>query len=102
MYRNGRRQQSIELTILFPSRNHQDNHLSPSHSTSKSKSTTTTYRTDDGRAAAVEQLEEWAERSGADIVVPLDADERPPSVVARAAEKAAAEGYDVLIVDTSG
>eukprot|EP00752_Nemacystus_decipiens_P005792 g5240.t1 len=54
------------------------------------------------RAAAVEQLEEWAERSGADIVVPLDADERPPSVVSRAAEKAASEGYDVLIVDTSG
>lgn len=50
----------------------------------------------------MEQLEEWAERSGADIVVPLDADERPPSVVSRAAEKAATEGYDVLIVDTSG
>ncbi|CBJ31918.1 PFtsY, plastid signal recognition particle receptor [Ectocarpus siliculosus] len=54
------------------------------------------------RAAAVEQLNEWAERSGADIVVPLDKDERPPSVVARAAEKAVSEGYDVLIVDTSG
>eukprot|EP00904_Undaria_pinnatifida_P008539 jgi/Undpi1/4815/HiC_scaffold_19.g08168.m1 len=54
------------------------------------------------RAAAVEQLTEWAERSGADIVVPLDSDERPPSVVARAAEKAVSGGYDVLIVDTSG
>lgn len=54
------------------------------------------------RAAAVEQLTEWAERSGADIVVPLDADERPPSVVSRAAERAVAEGYDVLVVDTSG
>ncbi|CAM9849612.1 unnamed protein product [Scytosiphon promiscuus] len=54
------------------------------------------------RAAAVEQLNEWAERSGADIVVPLDKDERPPSVVSRAAEKAVAGGYDVLIVDTSG
>lgn len=54
------------------------------------------------RAAAVEQLQEWAERSGADIVTPLDADERPPSVVARAAQKAVDEGYDVLIVDTSG
>ncbi|CAM9960219.1 unnamed protein product [Pylaiella littoralis] len=54
------------------------------------------------RAAAVEQLEEWADRSGADIVIPLDKDERPPSVVSRAAEKAVAEKYDVLIVDTSG
>ncbi|CAN0022054.1 unnamed protein product [Ascophyllum nodosum] len=54
------------------------------------------------RAAAVEQLMEWAERSGADIVTPLDSEERPPSVVSRAAQKAVAEGYDVLIVDTSG
>lgn len=50
----------------------------------------------------MEQLNEWAKRSGADIVVPLDADERPQSVVGRAAEKAVADGYDVLIVDTSG
>lgn len=50
----------------------------------------------------MEQLNEWAERSGADIVKPLDENELPPSVVARAAEKAVAEGYDVLIVDTSG
>ena len=35
-------------------------------------------------------------------MVPLDKDERPPSVVSRAAEKAVSEGYDVLIVDTSG
>lgn len=45
---------------------------------------------------------EWAERSGADIVTPLDSEERPPSVVTRAAQKAVADGYDVLIVDTSG
>ena len=50
----------------------------------------------------MEQLTEWAERSGADIVVPLDSDERPPSVVARAADRAVSDGYDVLIVDTSG
>lgn len=50
----------------------------------------------------MEQLEEWADRSGADIVTPLDKDERPPSVVSRAAEKAVSEKYDVLIVDTSG
>lgn len=45
---------------------------------------------------------EWAERSGADIVIPIDSEERPPSVVTRAAQKAVTDGYDVLIVDTSG
>lgn len=51
----------------------------------------------------MEQLEEWAERSGADIVKPVEADDKnPASVVARAADKALADGYDVLVVDTSG
>lgn len=46
---------------------------------------------------------EWAERSGADIVKPIEADEKKAaSVVARAADKVVKEGYDVLIVDTSG
>lgn len=51
----------------------------------------------------MEQLEEWAERSGADIVTPVEADDKEAaSVVARAADKAIEGGYDVLIVDTSG
>jgi fused signal recognition particle receptor len=54
------------------------------------------------RAAAVEQLVEWSTRAAVDIVVPLDSDERPESVASRACEKALAEQYDVVIVDTSG
>ncbi|CAM9255238.1 unnamed protein product, partial [Phaeothamnion confervicola] len=54
------------------------------------------------RAAAVEQLAEWAERSGADMVAPLDANEKASAVVFRACERAVADAFDVLIVDTSG
>jgi fused signal recognition particle receptor len=52
------------------------------------------------RAAAVEQLEIWAERVGADIVKNESAD--PAAVAFDAAEKALANGYDVLIIDTAG
>jgi fused signal recognition particle receptor len=52
------------------------------------------------RAAAVEQLEIWAQRVGADIVKNESAD--PAAVAFDAAEKAAAGNYDVLIVDTAG
>jgi len=52
------------------------------------------------RAAAVEQLEIWARRVGADIVKNQSAD--PAAVAFDAAQKAAAQQYDVLIVDTAG
>jgi fused signal recognition particle receptor len=54
------------------------------------------------RAAAVEQLAEWSTRAAVDIVIPLDSEEWPESVAARACEKALAEQYDIVIVDTSG
>ncbi len=52
------------------------------------------------RAAAVQQLEIWARRVGADIVKNESAD--PAAVAFDAAEKATANGYDVLIIDTAG
>ncbi|MFO7958975.1 MAG: signal recognition particle-docking protein FtsY [Candidatus Brocadiia bacterium] len=52
------------------------------------------------RAAAIEQLEIWAERIGADIVSNESAD--PAAVTFDAAEKAIARDYDVLIIDTAG
>jgi len=53
------------------------------------------------RAAAVEQLAVWADRSGADFI------SRPPGADAaglafEALEKAKAEHYDVLLIDTAG
>jgi fused signal recognition particle receptor len=53
------------------------------------------------RAAAVEQLEVWAKRAGADIVRgPERAD--PSSVVFEAIKQATQTGADVCIVDTAG
>jgi fused signal recognition particle receptor len=53
------------------------------------------------RAAAVEQLELWAGRAGADFYAgPAGAD--PASVAYTATEKALKERYDVLLVDTAG
>ncbi|AWX42540.1 signal recognition particle-docking protein FtsY [Metamycoplasma cloacale] len=54
------------------------------------------------RAAAVEQLEFWANKVGADIVKPLPSEKDPAAVVYKAIDKAEAENYDVLIVDTAG
>lgn len=56
------------------------------------------------RAAAVEQLGEWALRANVSIEVPR-LEERggdPVPVVARSVRRAKEEGFDVLIVDTSG
>lgn len=53
------------------------------------------------RAAAVEQLEIWAKRAGADIVK-RDEGVDPASVVYDAIKKAKENGADVLIVDTAG
>ena len=53
------------------------------------------------RAAAEEQLEIWAERSGADFVgSPRGAD--PAAVAFDAVEAARARGHDVAIIDTAG
>ena len=52
------------------------------------------------RAAAVQQLEIWARRVGADVVKNESAD--PAAVAFDAADKALARSYDVLIIDTAG
>ncbi len=53
------------------------------------------------RAAAETQLEIWAERAGVDIVRLPDGSD-PGAVVFKAIERAKAEKYDVLIIDTAG
>lgn len=52
------------------------------------------------RAAAEEQLDIWSKRAGAEIVRRDKAD--PASVVYEAIEKAKAENFDVVLVDTAG
>jgi len=54
------------------------------------------------RAAAVEQLATWAERSGAHLVRPKSEGQDPASVAFEAAEYAVRESADVLIIDTAG
>lgn len=54
------------------------------------------------RAGAVSQLEVWANRAGADIVKPQKEGVDPSSVVYRSLEKAQAENYDLLLIDTAG
>jgi fused signal recognition particle receptor len=53
------------------------------------------------RAAAAEQLEQWAERAGCDIVRG-EAGSDPGAVAFDAIEAARARGHDVVIVDTAG
>ena len=53
------------------------------------------------RAAAIEQLEEWTNRAGVDILKRPEGSD-PASVAFDAAKKARVEGYDIVIVDTSG
>lgn len=53
------------------------------------------------RAAAVEQLKVWADRSGAKFVSGEE-NADPASVAYKALEQAMAEGVDVLLVDTAG
>ena len=56
------------------------------------------------RAAAVEQLNEWAVRAGVSIEVPLDSERGgdPVPVVTRTIQRGLKEGSDVIIIDTSG
>ena len=53
------------------------------------------------RAAAADQLEIWAERSGADIVRQNEGAD-PASVVFNGIQSAKAKGSDVIIIDTAG
>ncbi len=54
------------------------------------------------RAAAVEQLETWANRSGSEIVKPVSEGQDPAAVAYETVERAIANGSDVLIIDTAG
>ena len=53
------------------------------------------------RAAAIDQLEIWAERSGADIIKQQEGSD-PAAVVFDAISSAKAKGSDVIIADTAG
>ncbi|MDL2272623.1 signal recognition particle-docking protein FtsY [Desulfovibrio sp. OttesenSCG-928-I05] len=53
------------------------------------------------RAAAIEQLEVWAKRVGAGFHA-KEANSDPAAVAFEAVDKAVAEGYDLLLVDTAG
>ena len=54
------------------------------------------------RAAAVEQIATWAERSGATLVRPKSEGQDPASVAFEGTEAAIAIQADVLIIDTAG
>ena len=55
------------------------------------------------RAGAVAQLEMWAERAEVDIVGPVEGKATTPAAVLyNALDKAVAENYDTVLVDTSG
>jgi len=53
------------------------------------------------RAAATEQIEEWARKIGVDIVIGQEKQD-PASVVYQACEKFKNDGYDYLLIDTAG
>ncbi|UUD36881.1 cell division protein FTSY [Mycoplasmopsis californica] len=54
------------------------------------------------RAGAVDQLEKWTQRIGCEIVKSEKVNGDPASVVYKGLEKAKAENYDLLIIDTAG
>ena len=53
------------------------------------------------RAAAIEQLEEWTNRAGVDILKRAEGSD-PASVAFDASRRAKVEGYDIVIIDTAG
>ena len=53
------------------------------------------------RAAAPEQLNQWALKTGADILIGKEGQD-PASLVFQGCEKFKNEGYDILIIDTAG
>lgn len=54
------------------------------------------------RAGAVEQLQQWADRAEVDLVSPSESVTSPSAVVYSALDKALNEGYDTVLIDTSG
>ncbi|KAK9800915.1 hypothetical protein WJX73_010599 [Symbiochloris irregularis] len=54
------------------------------------------------RAAAAEQLQGWAERSGSQLIARADQQQKPASLLAAALDAAKRGNTDVLICDTSG
>ncbi|GJN16676.1 hypothetical protein PR202_gb03693 [Eleusine coracana subsp. coracana] len=54
------------------------------------------------RAAARDQLEVWAERTGSEIVIDNDKKAQPPAVLSQAVKRGKREGFDVVLCDTSG
>lgn len=54
------------------------------------------------RAGAVEQLAQWADRANCDIFGPSETVTSPSAVLYGALDKACAEKYDTVLVDTSG
>ena len=72
-----------------------------SHLTGEMGKTVLLAAGDTFRAAAAEQLEVWAERSGADIVRGAEGSD-PAAVVFDALEAATARDRDVVIIDTAG
>ncbi|GAB3122584.1 signal recognition particle-docking protein FtsY [Glaciibacter psychrotolerans] len=54
------------------------------------------------RAAAVEQLATWADRAGAEIVKPQAQGQDPASVAFQTVERAKAENFEIVIIDTAG
>lgn len=54
------------------------------------------------RAAASDQLEVWAERTGSEIVMAENGKVKAPSVLSQAVKRGKEQGYDVVLCDTSG
>ncbi|VEU33380.1 unnamed protein product [Pseudo-nitzschia multistriata] len=55
------------------------------------------------RAGAVDQLQMWADRAEVDLLGPTPDGTSSPTTIAKAAcEKALAEGYDTVMIDTAG
>uniref|UniRef100_A0A7N0SZS2 SRP54-type proteins GTP-binding domain-containing protein n=1 Tax=Kalanchoe fedtschenkoi TaxID=63787 RepID=A0A7N0SZS2_KALFE len=54
------------------------------------------------RAAASDQLEVWAERTGCEIITAEKANAKASSVISQAVKKGKDEGYDIVLCDTSG
>ncbi len=54
------------------------------------------------RAGATEQLDEWANRVGIDIISKQTEEADPVSIMYDGAKKAKEENYDVLLIDTAG
>ncbi|KAI3925830.1 hypothetical protein MKX01_003389 [Papaver californicum] len=54
------------------------------------------------RAAAGDQLEIWAERTGSEIVLPENDKAKASAVLSQAVKRGKQEGYDLVLCDTSG